>query len=69
MNESELVVIREFQHRIEADLAHGALQANGVESVISADDAGGQYASLLGGIRLLVHRDELEAARQILRLP
>ena len=68
MNESELMVIREFQHRVDAEMAHGALQARGVESVISADDAGGQYASALGVIRLLVRRDELQIARQILRL-
>lgn len=68
MNESELVVIREFQHRLDAEMPHGALQASGVESVISADDAGGQYPGMLGGIRLLVHRDEAETARQILHL-
>jgi hypothetical protein len=68
MAESALVVVREFPQRVEAELAQGALQANGVRSMISTDDAGGQYVGILGGVRLLVRRDDVEAARQILRL-
>ena len=66
MSESVLVVVREFQHRLDAEMAQGALQAGGGESVISGDDAGGQYASALNAIRLLVRREDAQIARQIL---
>jgi hypothetical protein len=68
MKESELVVIREFPQRIDAEMAHSALQARGVKSVISADDVGRQYVGIIGPVRLLVRLDEAEVARQILRL-
>jgi hypothetical protein len=48
-------------------MAQGALEAAGIESMILADDAGGQYAALaLTGVRLLVHAEDMEQARDIL---
>ena len=41
MDDVELEPVRSFLNRIDADLACGALQAAGIEAVVSADDAGG----------------------------
>jgi hypothetical protein len=65
---AELVVVGTFLNQIEADLAQGALEAAGVQSMISADDAGGlrPHLSLLFNVRLLVRADDVEHARLIL---
>ena len=41
MRDAELVVVRTFLNRIEAELAQSALEAGDIESIVSADDAGG----------------------------
>jgi hypothetical protein len=67
MSNVELVTVGSFANRIEAEMAQGALEAAGIESMILADDAGGQYAALaLTGVRLLVHAEDMEQARDIL---
>ena len=67
MSDMELVVIKTFLNRIEADLAKGALEANGIEAIIRADDAGGTRPSLwTGGIELLVRAEDVEAASVVL---
>lgn len=69
MSDTELVVVGTFLNRIEADMARGALQAASIESMISADDAGGQRPHLwMSGIRLLVRAEDVEEARAILDL-
>ena len=67
-NEAEsLVVVRTFLNRIDADLAQGALEAAGIDAVISADDAEGNQPGLwMGGVRLLVREDDLEEAGEVL---
>ena len=64
----ELVPIRTFLNHIDADLAKGALQAAGIESMISADDGGGTRPHLWTGmgVRLLVRDDDLEEAESVL---
>jgi len=53
MSDTELVVIGTFLNQIEADMAQGALEAADIESMISADDAGGLRPHLwMGGVRL-----------------
>jgi hypothetical protein len=67
MHESKLVVLRDFLNKAEAELAQGALQAQGVDSLIQADDAGGEEPGLwMGGVRLLVRAQDAERARKIL---
>jgi hypothetical protein len=69
MSETELVVVASFPNRVEAEMAQGALQAAGIESVITADDAGGQYAALAfsgRGVRLSVWPDDREHAADVL---
>ncbi len=37
----KLVVVNSYSSRIEAEIEKGLLKTNGIESVLSADDAGG----------------------------
>jgi hypothetical protein len=70
MADSELAVAGTFPNRVEAELAQGALAAAGVESVISADDVGGQYASVWAtSVRLLVRIEDRVRAKEILSQP
>jgi hypothetical protein len=65
---TSLVTVSVFPARIEADLARGALEAAGIYSVISADDAGQQNPGLVysSGVAVLVRAEDLASARQIL---
>jgi len=66
-DESKLVVFRDFLNKAEAELAQGALQAHGVDSLVQADDAGGEEPGLwMGGVKLLVRAQDRERARRIL---
>jgi predicted Fe-Mo cluster-binding NifX family protein len=61
------VTVAQVPSRAEADLIAGLLTSNGVRSVISADDAGGQQPQLqIDGVRVLVARSDEAAARQLL---
>jgi len=62
-----LAVVRTFLNRIDADLAQGALEAAGIDAVVSADDAEGNQPGLwMGGVRVLVREDDVEEARDVL---
>jgi hypothetical protein len=64
---AELVVVRTFLNRIEAEMAQSALAAADVESIVSADDAGGLRPGLwMGGIRLLVRAEDAQQASEVL---
>lgn len=70
MASSEPVVVRQFMSTVEADLAQGALQAAGIDAVVSADDCGGMRPHLqVGRVALLVRPDDVEEAIRILDLP
>lgn len=64
----DLVCIKTFLNRYEADLAKGFLESEGIEAFVSADDAGGMrpHLAFTGGVRLMVKNEEAEAALQIL---
>ncbi len=72
---AELKTVKIFEMRYEAEMAKGLLQEQGIESMIAADDCGGQLMGLSSirktGIKLLV-RDEdqarAEEALQVLEL-
>jgi len=68
MDGEELVVAGEYSNKIEAELAQGALEAAEIESIVSADDAGGLQPGLwVGeGVKVLVRPEDLDAARKIL---
>jgi len=65
--ESKLVVFRDFLNKAEAELAQGALEAQGVDAIVQADDAGGEEPGLwMGGVKLLVREQDRERAGEIL---
>ena len=66
--EPELVTIRTFGKELEALVAKSALEAVGIECVISADDCGGlrPALSLTQGIRLVVKSRDAVRANEIL---
>ncbi|MGA3295018.1 MAG: DUF2007 domain-containing protein [Candidatus Acidiferrales bacterium] len=67
MKNTELVVIRDYRDKLEAELAHGALQAAGIESMIRGDDAGGTEPGLwMSGVKLLVRAEDAKRAAEIL---
>ena len=67
MSDSELVVVGTFLNHIDAEMAQGALEAAEIESMISADDAGGLRPHLwMGGVRLLVRTEDAKQANEIL---
>ena len=68
MDGEELVVAGQYSNKIEAELAQGALEAAEIESIVSADDAGGLQPGLwVGeGVKVLVRPEDLEEARKIL---
>jgi hypothetical protein len=67
LTDAELVVVSTFLNQIDAEIAQGALEAAGIESMVSADDAGGVRPHLwMGGVRLLVRAEDAEEASEIL---
>lgn len=70
MSDTELVVVGTFLNQIDAEMARSALEAAGIESMISADDAGGLRPHLwMGGVRLLVRAEDAEQAGKIVNPP
>lgn len=64
---SRLVAVADFPNRIDAEIAHSALAASGIESFVSGDDAGGVQPGLwMKGVRLLVREDDADRALDIL---
>jgi hypothetical protein len=64
-------VIRTFSGEIEAQIAQAALEANGIESMLLRDDAGGMMPWLrwLHPLRLVVSEADSAEALQILDTP
>ncbi len=69
MNLDDAIVLEIFPSRIEAEMAAGWLESEGIEAMVLADDAGGAYPMLqfVRGVRLLVYREDAYRARQILK--
>lgn len=64
---SELVLLRTYLTSIDAELAKGALEAAGIDSIVRADDCGGTRPHLwLGGVELLVRSEDAERADEVL---
>jgi len=62
-----LVVVGTFLTTMEAELARGALDAADIESMVSADDAGGMRPGLwVSGVRLLVRAEDVARAAEVL---
>jgi hypothetical protein len=64
------VEVGSYATRSDAELAQAALAAAGIESVVSADDAGGAYPfDLTGGAHLFVEEADAEDAAVVLGEP
>lgn len=71
---SDLVVLRRYRWRHEAEVARGLLEDAGIGAAVSADDAGGMLAA--GGfpmgalpVRLLVREEDASRAVEVLSGP
>jgi hypothetical protein len=64
----DLVTIRTFTTRVDADLAKSALQAADIECLVSGDDCGGMRPSLsfTQGIKLVVRSVDADRASKVL---
>jgi len=65
---NELVCIKTYSSRLEANVDKSYLQSLGIEATIQADDAGGAYPfpfqNSSTGVLLLVKNDDLEKAKE-----
>jgi hypothetical protein len=69
---NDLVTLRQFRDLPEALLAKGSLESAGIESQLVDDNMirlNWFISNLLGGIKLKVHAEDLEAANEILNQP
>ncbi len=65
----DLVCVKTYNNRIEAGFAMNILESEDILSFISADDCGGAYSALskaYGGVKLLVKKEDLKMANDIL---
>jgi hypothetical protein len=72
VEERDLVMIRRFQGLTEALLAKGSLDSSGIESFLTDDNMVRMdwfLSNLLGGVKLLVSREDAESATAILNEP
>ena len=70
MTSSDPVVVRQFFSTIEAELAAGALEAAGIDAMVSADDCGGMRPHMqVGRVALLVRPEDADEATRILDAP
>jgi hypothetical protein len=72
MEERDLVAIRRFRDLPEALLAKGSLESSGIECFLKDDNMVRMdwfISNLLGGVKLLVNREDAEAATVILDEP
>ena len=66
----DLVVVRTYTYRHEAEIARSVLEAHSIHTMIQADDFGGlqpMVGASTGGVRLLVRRADEQEAKRLLR--
>jgi len=63
-----LITVRTYPDDPSAQIARAILEANGIEGFVRSDGASGfePWLAYGGGYRLLVRREEAEAARELL---
>jgi hypothetical protein len=62
----DLICIKRFADRHDADVAKSVLDANNIESFIQSDDAGGMYPFMTEQIQLLVKNTDKQRAKKVL---
>jgi hypothetical protein len=70
-SQEDLVSVTRFGSEPEAELARIKLQSEGIDAFVSKDDCGGMepYLQFSSGVRLLVPKSRVRAARKLLGLP
>lgn len=63
---ADLICIKKFGSRHDADVAKSVLDANGIKSFVQSDDAGGMYPFMTEQIQLLVKSTDVQEANKIL---
>jgi hypothetical protein len=68
MSADDLIILSTFNNHIQADLARSALDAMGIESMVRADDAGGEQPGLWSGegVQILVRERDAELAKMVI---
>ncbi len=68
MDFDDAVVLETFPSRIEAEMAQGILEGEGIEAIVMADDAGGAYPmfQFIRGVKLMVAAADKFRAQEIL---
>lgn len=69
MEHPQLVVLKSFGDRIEAELAKGALENAGIEAIIRSDSVGRMREHIAwsgAGFEILVREGDIAAAREAL---
>ena len=72
LEERDLVPLRRFRDLPEAQLAKGSLESSGIECFLTDDNMVRMdwfISNLLGGVKLLVNREDAEAATAVLDEP
>jgi hypothetical protein len=67
---AELVRIKTFSYRHQAELFKGFLEKEGIKAIIVADDCGGHRPDLAfvrGGVGLCVSKDDEQKAKDVLK--
>ena len=67
---SDIICIKNYNNRVEAELAKSFLEDSDIEAVVSADDCGGMRPHLLlgtNGTRLLVKEEDAQKALEVLK--
>lgn len=65
----DLICVKTYTNRVEAELAKGFLKTSSIEAIVSADDCGGVRPELglgTGGVRLLVKKEDIQRALKVL---
>lgn len=70
MLQSDWEVIAECGNHPEAELAGKLLESNGIQSITHSDDCGGVAGgqTFIRGVQLLVRRQDLKKAKEILNI-
>ena len=63
---SDVMCVRTFRNRVEADLARSILEEEGVRALVSGDAEGWAPYLAVGGVKLMVLDDDLERAEKLL---
>lgn len=67
-----LVVIKTFVTRIEAEIVRGLLETHGIKAIVTADDEGGLYpypsAPSTTWVKLLISKKDIKKAKKILKI-